>query len=51
MMGEQLFALVDLGLHEALARIGQTNVALLDFGEAQQLQRFDDREQIVDLHL
>ena len=40
-----------LGVGELAAGIGQPDVAAVDLGEAQQLQRLGDRKQIVDLHV
>ena len=51
LLGEEAFALVDLALGEAPAGGGQADVTALELGEAQELQRFSDREEIVDFVL
>ena len=48
---EQPLALVDRGIGELPAGIGEADVAALDLGETQHLQRLGDREQVVDLHV
>ena len=49
--GEQLLALVGVGLDERAARLGQLDVAFLQHGEPQQLQRLAQRQQLVGLEL
>ena len=51
MLGEQLLAAVGLELDEALAGLGQLDVAFSHLCEAQKLQRLGNREQIVYLHV
>ena len=51
MVAEQLFAMIDVGLDEALAGRRQLDVALLKFGEAQQLQGLAERKQFIDFEL
>ena len=46
-----LLALVGAGVDELLADVGELDVAALDFGETQHLQRFGDRKQLVDFHV
>jgi hypothetical protein len=42
---------VHAGVHEPLSRGGKVDVALRDFGKAQELKCLGDRKQIIDFHL
>ncbi len=48
---EQPLAFVEIGTREPHPGFREPDIALGDFGEAQQLQRFQDGKQIIDLHL
>jgi hypothetical protein len=49
--GEDSLALIGVGVGEAAAGVGQADVAFLQHGEAQQVQRFAQRQQLVGLVL
>src|ERR1700733_2647774 len=51
LVAEHLLALVDVHVDEPPAERRQLDVALLEFRQAQQLQSFAEREQIVDFEL
>ena len=51
LLAEQLLALVDVHVDEALAERRQLDVGVVEFGQVQELQRLAEREQIVDLEL
>ena len=51
LVAEQLLALVDVHVDEALADRRELDVAFGEFGQLQQLQGFAEREEIVDLEL
>ena len=48
-LGEDALAFFDIGFDEAAAEVGELDVAFLEDGEAEQLQRFTEREEVVDL--
>src|SRR5205807_2607777 len=48
--GKELLAIVGVLARELQTRLGEADVAALDLGEAQQLQRLRSGEQVVDLH-
>src|SRR5574337_249242 len=49
LLAENLLSLVDVHVHEPAAERGELDIGLLEFGELAQLQRFAEREQVVDL--
>ena len=51
LLAEHLLALVDVHVDEALAGRRELDVGVGEFGQAQQLQRFAEREEVVDLQL
>ena len=48
---EYALALVERGVGECQAILGELQIAALELGKAQHLQGFRDRKQLVDLHL
>src|SRR5689334_16232289 len=49
--GEYFLAPVSVGFDELPAGMGQANVALFEFGKAQELQGFAERQQVVEFEL
>jgi hypothetical protein len=46
-LGENSLALIGVGVNKTAAEVGQQDVAFLQQGEAEQLQRLSQRQQIV----
>jgi hypothetical protein len=50
-LGKQPFALIKIGLHEALSRLGQADVAFRNLREPEELKGVRRRKQVIDFHL
>ena len=51
MLGEKTLASVDVETDETPAGVGELDIAIRQIGEAEELERFGNRKQLVGLHL